>query len=379
MTVPKDRARVQLPPTTTIGRRAALGLAAGLAAPFLLPGRAEAQAALPDVTNVPDILKGRGEVRVATFGGTMQETQRLAYFEPFERLCGIQVRDVSGSDSGKVRAMVETKNVEWDLCQLSRGTVLNLQKRGDYFEPVDYDIVDGGVESQYRFEYGLEMLVWAQVMAYRTDAFKGAVPVGWKDFWDTRKFGGERALGGHTSGQTPELEFALLAAGVPADKIYPINVDTAFASYDKIKSEVVKWWDTGALPVQMLTDREVTMTSVWNGRMAALQAAGVPAAISWSQGLLKRDCWAVPKGARNAANAMKFIAFSTMAVPQARVSLQIPYGFVNSKSVEYVPAERLAILPSAPEIKSQLVPYDYGWWVDNRDAVLARFNRWLLT
>ena len=99
-----------------------------------------------------------------------------------------------------------------------------------------------------------------------------------------------------------------MAAGVPPDKIYPIDIDKAFASYDKIKASVVKWWETGAVPVQMLTDREVVLTSVWNGRMAAMQAAGVPAAISWNQGLLKRDCWAVPKNAPNKANAMKFIA-----------------------------------------------------------------------
>jgi putative spermidine/putrescine transport system substrate-binding protein len=142
------------------------------------------------------------------------------------------------------------------------------------------------------------MLVWAQVMAYRTDAFRGAVPVGWADFWDTKKFPGDRAMVGTGNGGWPELEFALMAAGVPPDKVYPIDIDKAFGSYEKIKKDVIKWWDTGALPIQLLTDREVVMTSVWNGRMAALQASGVPAAISWSQGMLKRDCWAVPWLAR---------------------------------------------------------------------------------
>ena len=65
-------------------------------------------------------------------------------------------------------------------------------------------------------------------------------------------------------------------------------------------------------------------------------AAGVPAAISWEQGLLKRDCWAVPKGSQNKANAMKFIAFGTLAMSQARLSMLIPYGFVNNKSAEYL-------------------------------------------
>jgi putative spermidine/putrescine transport system substrate-binding protein len=166
---------------------------------------------------------------------------------------------------------------------------------------------------------------------------------------------------------------------VPADKLYPLDIDKGFASYDKIKKDVVKWWDTGAVPIQLLTDREVVMTTVWNGRMAALQAAGVPAAISWSQGLLKRDAWGIPKGAKNRANAMKFAAYSTLAIPQARVSLGIPYGSVNNKSNEYIPPERLEVLPSAPAIKSQLVNYDYDWWIANREAVVNRFNKWLLS
>ncbi len=198
-------------------------------------------------------------------------------------------------------------NIEWDLAQLSRGSIMNLMKTGDYFEKIDYSLVDDGVDKAYRFEYGLEMLVWAQVMAYRTDSFKGAVPNGWADFWDTKKFPGDRAMVGTGNGGWPELEFALMAAGVPPDKLYPIDIDKAFASYDKIKKDVVKWWDTGAMPIQLLTDREVVMTSVWNGRMAALQAAGVPAQISWNQGLLKRDAWGIPKGAKNKANAMKFV------------------------------------------------------------------------
>ena len=359
------------------GRRAALGvLGAGLAAPFIRPSFA--QAAWPEVTSIPDALKGTGEVRIATYGGTMQETQTKAYFEPFEKLSGIKVRAFPGADPTKVKAMVDTKSVEWDMAQLSRGSIMNLQKTGDYFEKIDYSIVDDGVGKEYRFEYGLEMLVWAQVLAYRTDLFKGAVPQGWADFWDTKKFPGDRAMYGTTSGGWPEMEFALMAAGVAPDKLYPLDVDKALASYSKIKKDVVKWWDTGAAPTQLLTDREVAMTTVWNGRMAALQAAGVPAAVSWSQGLLKRDAWGIPKGAKNKVNALKFAAYSTMAIPQARIALGIPYGSVNNGSNEYIPAERLKVLPSAPDIKSQLVNYNYDWWIDNRDAVVNRFNKWLL-
>ena len=32
-----------------------------------------------------------------------------------------------------------------------------------------------------------------------------------------------------------------------------------------------------------------------------------------------------------------------------------------------------------PAIKSQLVNYDYDWWIDNRDTVVSRFDKWLLS
>ena len=32
-----------------------------------------------------------------------------------------------------------------------------------------------------------------------------------------------------------------MAAGVAPDQVYPIDIDKAFASYDKVKSSVVKW------------------------------------------------------------------------------------------------------------------------------------------
>jgi putative spermidine/putrescine transport system substrate-binding protein len=57
-------------------------------------------------------------------------------------LSGINTRDFAGADINKVKAMIETGNVEWDVVQLSRSTVKNLMKKGDYFEKIDYDLVD---------------------------------------------------------------------------------------------------------------------------------------------------------------------------------------------------------------------------------------------
>ncbi|MBH5396242.1 ABC transporter substrate-binding protein [Bradyrhizobium sp. CNPSo 4010] len=365
-------------PVHTINRRRAIRLiTAGVGAPFVIR-LAGAQPALPEQANVPDILKGSGEVRIANYGGATAEAQLKAWFEPFEKATGIKVRTFPTADTAKAKAMVETGNLEWDLVNLGRGDILKLMKVGDYFESIDYSLIDDGLGKEYRFGFGVEMNTFAQVMAYRTDAFKGAVPASWGDFWDTNRFPGDRAMYGIGAGGPPEIEFALMAAGVPADKLYPLDIEKALASYDKIRKSVAKWWTTGAQPPQMLSDREIVMTTVWNGRMSALQEQGVPAAICWNQGLLKRDAWGILKGAKNKANAMKLLAYSTMPIPQARFAMLIPYGNTNEGANEYIPPQRLAMLPSAPENKKQLVFSNVEWWIENRDIVQAKFNKWLL-
>ena len=353
-------------------------LGATLAAGALGAARVQAAPALPDIKSVPEALKGSGEVRVVGYGGAMQDAQQRAYFDSFEQLCGIKVRAIPGADTAKVKAMVDTGNVEWDVVQLSRASVLRLNKLGIYWEHIDYGLVDvGNIDPVYRHDMALDMLPYANVLAYRTDVFKDKVPQSWVDFWNLSAFPGPRTMVGATS-NSPELEFALLADGVPIDKIYPIDIDRAFKSYEHIKSSVVKWWETGAVPAQMLSDKEVVLATAWNGRISAIQDQGAPVAVQFNQGRLARDAWTVPKGAPNRVNAMKFIGFSTLPVTAARLSMLIPYGFTNKKAAEFLPADRLSVLPTAPAIQAKMVPYDYDWWAENQPAVVARWNQWIL-
>src|SRR5580692_11812984 len=89
-------------------RRAAVGmLGAAIAAPFVRLGHAETASSRqiwPEQTTIPDILKGSGEVRIAGFGGTMQEAQMKGYYESFEKLSGIKVRALTDASPTKVKA-----------------------------------------------------------------------------------------------------------------------------------------------------------------------------------------------------------------------------------------------------------------------------------
>ena len=157
-----------------------------------------------------------------------------------------------------------------------------------------------------------------------------------------------------------------------------MDIDAAFASLARIKPNVDKWWSAGAQPAQLLNDNEVVMATAWNGRIYAIQQTGAKVAAVWKDGLLRTDAWAIPKGAANRANAQKFAAFITMAVPQARISYLIPYGFVNAKAAALIPPDRLPLLPTAPDTLKTMLIYNTQWWADNRDTVLGRWNKFLL-
>jgi putative spermidine/putrescine transport system substrate-binding protein len=360
-----------------------VGAASGLVAAVMpLGGRAQTATPspavpLPEITTIAESLKGSGEVTVCSYGGALQDAQRLAYFEPFEQLSGIRVTEAEGPDRAKIKAMVDTGNVEWDVAQLDRSDIITLEQTGDYWEEIDYSLFDtANIDESRRYRYSVDMLPYASILAYRTDGFPNP-PQGWKDFWDTSAFPGARTMtaGGALS---PDLEFALIADGVALGELYPLDIDRAFDSLSTIREHVVKYWDAGVIPAQMLSDNEAVLGVALNDRIDVIQAEGAPVAVQWNEGMLATDVWAIPKGAPNATNAQKFAAFITTAEAQARLSSLMPYGFVNNRSAEFLPAERLARLPTAPDIRARLFDRNVEWWVANIVAVTDRWNEWIL-
>ena len=367
-----------------IGGAAKLGLTAAAAAAltrgFAMPAFAAFdEAKLPKITAVPDKLKGTGVVRYCSFGGALQDAQRQAYLKPFEELTGIKVIESEGPDTVKVKAMVDTANVEWDVYEDDASAILNLLKKGEYYEPFDYSYFDtDNLYASGMQKYYVNMLPYAQIIAYRKDAFGGKLPTDTKDLWDTATFPGPRALQSGNGGLTPDIEIAALAAGASPAKLYPIDIDAAYASLAKIKPQVVKWWEAGAIPAQMLSDDEAVMVTAWNGRIYAAQQNGAPVDIIWKDQLLRNDVWCIPKGAANTVNAQKLTAFITMATQQARLSMMIPYGFVNKKAEALIPPDRLKILPTYSNHRGEMIEYNTQWWVDNTDAVLEKWKSFIL-
>lgn len=294
-------------------------------------------------------------------------------------LSGIKVVEVEGFSTAQVKTQVDSKSVQWDIVGFEYSNVLNLLKQGDYFEPIDYDLVDTtNVPDTQVHEFSVGYLQVATVMTYRTDAFD-QVPASYADFWDLEAFPGPRNWMSGAMGISPFLEGALLADGVPMDELYPLDIERAFASLTKIRDDIVKFWESGAQSAQLMADRETVLGVAWNGRITPLEQEGLPVAIQWNQAMLQVDNLAIPKGAQNVENAQKLIAFMMLPVPQARMSMLMPYGFTNEKAAEYISPEQLKRLPSSPEYADRVFYYSSDWWSENLAKAIEAWNEWALS
>lgn len=338
-----------------------LNFAAGAAALLLtLPLAAQAQ-------EIPENLKGTGEVVITSGGGSWEEAQKKAFFEPFTRDTGIKVILVP-EDHAKLLASVKLGQPEADVTSVPGGALAGYVNK-EAVEEMDYSFFAeqtlASMPEAMKNKNGVGALLYSIVVAYNTGKYPdgGKQPKNWVDFYNVKDFPGPRSLpkceklvdGGL-------LEGALMGDGVPADKVYPIDMDRAFAKVAELKPSVGRWWVAGADAPQSLIDGEVDIAAAYNGRIFGAQKQGAPLALSWDQSLLQYDYWVMMKNSPNKVNAAKFLAYISRPEPQAVFAEAISYGPVNNDAFKLVPKELLEILPGAPELAKKQLFQDYEWW-----------------
>lgn len=315
-------------------------------------------------------------ITVSSWGGSYQEAQGKAFFRPTEEALGIVIREDTTNGLQDVRLQVQGNAVVWDITQLGADECARGHKEG-LFEPLDYSVIDAtGIDPVLVQSDWVGITYTSVVLIYNKDVYGDNGPRTWADFWDTERFPGRRALS-TWAGET--LSVATLADGVPIEEVYPIDIDRALSSVERIKDEIDVWWSSGAQAMQLMMDGEVDMASIWNGRASTLVAEGAPVEFSYEQAVLTADCMVIPKGAKNKDLAMEALAHFLKPEIQANMPLHIANGPANQKAFEtgIIPAELLPSINSTPENVAKQVLQDPEFWADNLVEVTERFNNLL--
>lgn len=329
------------------------GLAALGVTPVVLGG-AEAQAQVKEIV-------------VVNWGGDALKHFGTAWGEPYAKDTGIKVFiDGTGPSEGKMRAMVDSKKVTWDVCDSGSGTCLIMGKAG-YLEEYDYSIIDANkVPKGFAYKWGIANYLFSYVLAYDKTKFGGKVPKTWADYWNLKEFPGKRTTRKDIQGT---LEIALMADGVPPDKLYPIDVKRAFAKIKEIKKDII-FWAAGAESQQLLREGEVTMGNLWNTRVNALHRdTNGRIDWTWNQGILCPGVWVTPKGNPAGKEAFKFVASTQIPERQVKLLELFGNGAANPAAAPLVPEALRRFDPGYPDNAKQQIPIYAEWYGEHQQQV----------
>jgi putative spermidine/putrescine transport system substrate-binding protein len=235
--------------------------------------------------------------------------------------------------------------------------------------------------------WGVEHLFFANVLATNAGLVpdKSKQPTNYREFWDTSRFPGTRTLQSGQNGDEGPWEEALLADGVDPSAIYPIDIDRAFRSLDKIKPSVRRWWVVGAEAMQLFGGNQVAFGTAPDGRILSLRNSGKPVEFSYVNAKATGIYWAIPKSAPNAEVAQEFIAFAMKAQPQAEVARLTNFAPVNGNAFQFIDDKLAKTLVSYPDNMKNAILLDAEWYAQvgedgktNSERLAERWNKWVL-
>ena len=332
---------------------------------------------------------------VVSWGGSYARACVLGYHERFTAETGIEIRLESYNGGlAQVRAQVETGNVHWDVVDVEIADAVSGCDEG-ILEPIDPAVLpaapDGTAAVDDFFPAALTECARRDVLLRHhlrlpPRALPGrAAGHDSTNFFDLERFPGRRGMR-----RVPHvnLEFALIADGVPVDEVYatldtPEGVERAFRKLDTIKDEVV-WWEAGAQPPQMLADGEVVMSTAYNGRIFNAQVVEEqPFVIVWDGQVYDVGPLAIVAGTPNLEAARRFLAFASTAESMAGVGSYISYSPARRSGIPLISThaetgiDMNPHMPLTPEHLTRALANDWEWWSDHADEMNERFSAWL--
>jgi putative spermidine/putrescine transport system substrate-binding protein len=317
-----------------------------------------------------------GKLVYLGIGGATQEAFHNAYLQPFQQETGIAVAEDSGFGPERIEAEVKSGHPQIDVAEFSTAAYQVLLAK-DLLAPIDYKYYDpkdiaNMPEGTVREKYGVGTEYTSLGMSFSMKAFPagGPQPQSWADFWDVKKFPGKRTLPycGALEGDWPLPEAALLADGVPPDKLYPLDMPRAIKKLKELAPNVL-WWKNTSQPGQFIASGEAVMQLNSIGRTNKLIDSGVPLQYVWNGAQRFNGRWIVLKGTPNYDNAMRFLAFVARPQRQAELARLIGYAPINPGAYSYLSEKEANRLVTAPQNFKQTFEYNDAWWKDN-------LNKW---
>ena len=343
-------------------------------------------------------------VTIASWGGAYTESQKLGPANYASKKTGIKHKfvDYSGGLS-ELKAQKQSGKIKWDIMDVyNKDTIVGCDE--GLFVEFDFDkdfapAPDGTPASQ-DFITGMPSkcavgnILYSWTWAYNTNNVKG-IPKTIKDFFNTKKFPGKRAL---YKGALSNLEIALAADGVKAGN-GGTNIYKKLRTKKGLQRALYKindlcadprggcvFWNAGAQPAELLTNGEVVMSTAWNGRLFNAEFQNAPIKQVWDTQVIDYEYFAMVKNGPNYKNgkALKLLREMTSASGMASQAKYIAYAPWRRSSIPIIESgepwykdgktNMVPHMPTAPQNTKNFIFMDQLFWADNYSEVVDKWE-----
>jgi putative spermidine/putrescine transport system substrate-binding protein len=320
-------------------------------------------------------------LNVAGYGGALNDYLTKDFAEPFGQQTGIKVNFGSGASLALAKLQTASGGAaQWDMINLTGSEYVEAVKQ-KLIVPYDYSVIDAShVPPEYKEEYGIKFSLYLFVMCWDQKKIPNdQAPKTWAEFWDTKRYPGKRSLDANISdGST--LELALLADGVPLDKLFPLDVERALKSLDKLGRDNIIWYNTNQEPIQQLTSGAVSLATAFHGRVLLANRAGANLGFTPNYAGVSGNYYCVSSASANKKEAMQFLNFMLTNVPGAVEYMKATaYAIPNTAALPQLPKDIADILPTNPALQDKVFIKSDSWWAANLDKAVQRFKEWQLS
>lgn len=319
-------------------------------------------------------------LNVAGYGGVLDNYLTKDFAEPFEKQTGVKVNFGSGASLALARLQTMSGGAaQWDVINLTGGEYVAAVK-DKLIVPYDYHIIDAShVPPEYKEEYGIKFSLFLFVMCWNRKSIADAkAPGTWADFWDTKRWPGKRSMDANVSdGST--LELALLADGVPVDKLFPLDVERALKSLDRLGRDNIIWYSANQEPIQQLLSGAVSLAAAFDGRVLLANRGGADLGFTPAYAAVSGNYYCVSSASANKKAAFEFLNYMLTNIPgDAQYMMETAYAIPNTAALPQVPRAIADILPTNPALSGKVFIKNDAWWAANLAATTQRFKEWQL-
>jgi putative spermidine/putrescine transport system substrate-binding protein len=337
---------------------------AGVATPALI-GRARADGVV---------------LNFASYGGVLNDYLTKLFAVPFEKETGIKVN--FGGNASLALAKLQTTSgaaAQWDLINLTGAEYLTAIDE-NIIVPLDYSIIDASqIQPEFKGTHGIKFSLYLFGMGYdKRKLPEDKAPKNWAEFWDTQRFPGKRSLYSNPSDGSI-LEIALLADGVPIDKLYPLDVERALKSLEKLGRQNIIWHTTNQEPIQQMTSGAVSLVTCFDGRVVLANRAGAELGFQPAGSAVSGNPYCVIRTSAHQKEAFQFLNYMFNATEADAEYMDLTnYAVPNMRALPLTKPVTRTLLPTAPELKDKVFIKDDVWWKENLAKVTQRFKEWQL-